>query len=159
MTDQQPAQPARPGGNPDRPETEVQAKWRAVWLSLIIRGAIAVVVIAAVALLVGWFAAGSRGLAGAGIGALLAAVFVLISAVIMYFGRNASLTVVGGLLGIGFAFKAFVFMIIVWRIRDADWLSGPVAFFTIVAAVIATSVLEVITVMKARIPYVDPEAR
>ncbi|MYM19550.1 hypothetical protein GSY69_06090 [Brevibacterium sp. 5221] len=155
-TEHSPADSAAGGGRPA--ETAAQAAWRRVWLRLLVRGACVVAAIAAASLLVGGLLAGARGLAGAGVGSALAAVFVLVSVGVMYVGRNASLTAVGGMLGIGFAFKAFIFMIIVWNIKDAPWLSGPVAFFTIVAAVLATSALEVLTVQRARIPYVDPEA-
>ncbi|HHX46870.1 MAG TPA: hypothetical protein GX718_05795, partial [Brevibacterium sp.] len=89
----------------------------------------------------------------------LAAVFIIITLVIMYLGRNMGLTAIAGFLGIGFLFKAFIFMIVIWRIKDATWLDGTVAFFTIVVAVIGSSLVEAITVVKGRVPYVDPEAR
>ena len=77
----------------------------------------------------------------------------------MYLGRNMGLTAIAGFLGIGFLFKAFIFMIVIWRIKDATWLDGTIAFFTIVVAVIGSSLVEAITVVKGRVPYVDPEAR
>src|SRR5699024_481994 len=83
---------------------------------------------------------------------------IIITLVIMYFGRNLGLTTVAGLLGVGFLFKAFIFMIVIWRIKDAAWLDGTVAFLTIVVAVLGTSIVEAITVVKGRVPHVDPEA-
>lgn len=62
------------------------------------------------------------------------------------------LTTIAGLLGVGFLFKAFIFMIVIWRIKDATWLDGTVAFFTIVVAVIGSSLVEAITVVKGRVP-------
>lgn len=141
------------------PETSTQAAWRGVWRSLVVRGALLILGIGVLALILGFVFQGTPGLAGAGIGFALAAVFLLVSIVIMYFGRNMSLTVLGGLFAIGFLFKAFIFMIIVWNIRNEPWLSGPVAFFTVVAAVVATSVLEILTITRTKIPYVDPDAR
>ncbi|MCQ9368294.1 hypothetical protein NQ036_08590 [Brevibacterium sp. 91QC2O2] len=139
-------------------ETEVQSRWRAVLRTLVLRAVLIEVVVAVASLALGGLFAGSRGLAGAGIGAGIAAVFLLLSVVIMYFGRDLDVGILGGLLGLAFIVKAFILMIMIWAIKDAQWLSGPVAFFTIIAAVLLTTVLEVLTMLKARVPYVDPEA-
>ena len=142
-----------------RTETAVEAAWTRVWKSLLIRGIVLVLVVAALGMGLGWLISGTTGLVGGAVGGGLAAVFIIITLVIMYFGRNLGLTTVAGLLGVGFLFKAFIFMIVIWRIKDATWLDGTVAFFTIVVAVIGSSLVEAITVVKGRVPYVDPEAR
>lgn len=139
-------------------ETAVQAAWTRVWRTMLIRGAILVLVVAAAGMGIGWLVSGSAGLIGGAIGGGLAAVFIIVTLVIMYLGRNLGLTAIAGFLGLGFLFKAFIFMIVIWRLKDAVWLDGTVAFFTIVAAVIGSSLVEAITVVKARVPYVDPEA-
>ncbi len=95
-----------------------------------------------------------RGAVGGG----LAAIFIIVTLVIMYVGRNMGLTAIAGFLGMGFLFKAFVFMIVIWRLKDAAWLDGTVAFATIVVAVIGSSLVEALTVVRGRVPYVDPEA-
>ena len=141
-----------------RPETEVEAAWTRVWRTLLIRGIILVLVVAVLGMGIGWLVSAAPGLVGGAVGGGLAAVFIIITLVIMYFGRNLGLTTVAGLLGVGFLFKAFIFMIVIWRIKDATWLDGTVAFLTIVVAVLSTSVVEAITVVKGRVPYVDPEA-
>ena len=142
-----------------RTETAVEAAWTRVWKSLLIRGIVLVLVVAALGMGLGWLISGTTGLVGGAVGWGLAAVFIIITLVIMYFGRNLGLTTVAGLLGVGFLFKAFIFMIVIWRIKDAAWLDGTVAFFTIVVAVIGSSLVEAITVVKGRVPYVDPEAK
>jgi hypothetical protein len=142
-----------------RTETAVEAAWTRVWKSLLIRGIVLVLVVAALGMGLGWLISGTTGLVGGAVGGGLAAVFIIITLVIMYFGRNLGLTTVAGLLGVGFLFKAFIFMIVIWRIKDAAWLDGTVAFFTIVVAVIGSSLVEAITVVKGRVPYVDPEAK
>ncbi|MCM1012169.1 hypothetical protein [Brevibacterium sp. XM4083] len=139
-------------------ETAVQAAWTRVWRTMLIRGAILVLVVAAAGMGIGWLVSGSAGLIGGAIGGGLAAVFIIVTLVIMYLGRNLGLTAIAGFLGLGFLFKAFIFMIVIWRLKDAAWLDGTVAFFTIVVAVIGSSLVEAITVVKARVPYVDPEA-
>lgn len=146
MTDRQPE------------ETAVQAAWTRVWRTMLIRGAILVAVVALGGMGIGWLVSGSRGLAGGAVGGGLAVVFIVVTLVIMYFGRNLGLTAIAGFLGIGFLFKAFVFMIVIWRLKDAAWLDGTVAFITIVVAVIGSSLVEALTVVKGRVPYVDPEA-
>ncbi|MCT1922062.1 hypothetical protein [Brevibacterium luteolum] len=152
MTDPKPA----PHG---RRETDVDRQWKAIWRALIIRGAILVAAVTLLGALLGMLFAGQQGLNGALIGGGLAAIFLLVSLVIMYIGRSWNLTAIAGALGVGFLFKAFIFMIVIWRIKDAAWLDGTTAFFTIVAAVLGTSLIDAITVTRARVPTVDPEAR
>ena len=137
-----------------RRETEVEAAWTRVWRTLLIRGIILVLVVAAFGMGIGWLVSGMTGLVGGAVGGGLAAVFIIITLVVMYVGRNMGLTAIAGFLGVG-----FLFMIVIWRIKDATWLDGTVAFFTIVVAVIGSSLVEAITVVKGRVPYVDPEAR
>lgn len=140
-------------------ETAVEAAWTRVWRTMLVRGVILVIGVAVLGMGIGWLVSGTTGLIGGAVGGGLAAVFIIVTLVIMYFGRNMGLTAIAGFLGIGFLFKAFIFMIVIWRIKDADWLDGTVAFFTIVAAVIGSSLVEALTVIKARVPYVDPEAK
>ncbi|WP_166971391.1 hypothetical protein [Brevibacterium atlanticum] len=142
-----------------RPETEVEAAWTRVWRTLLVRGIVLVIVVAALGMGIGWLAAGAPGLVGGAVGGGLAAVFIVITLVTMYLGRNMGLTTIAGLLGVGFLFKAFIFMIVIWRIKDATWLDGTTAFLTIVVAVLGSSIVEAVTVVKGRVPYVDPEAK
>ncbi|WP_209325102.1 hypothetical protein [Brevibacterium renqingii] len=142
-----------------RTETAVEAAWTKVWRTLLIRGIVLVLVVAALGMGIGWLAADTTGLVGGAVGGGLAAVFIVITLVIMYIGRNMGLTTIAGLLGVGFLFKAFIFMIVIWRIKDATWLDGTVAFLTIVVAVLSTSIVEAVTVVRGRVPYVDPEAK
>ncbi|AZL09248.1 hypothetical protein [Brevibacterium aurantiacum] len=141
-----------------RQETSVQAAWTRVWRTMLVRGIILVVAVAVLGMGIGYLVSGAEGLNGGAVGGGLAAVFIIITLVIMYAGRNMGLTAIAGFLGIGFLFKAFIFMIVIWRLKDAAWLDGNVAFFTIVVAVIGSSLVEALTVAKARVPYVDPEA-
>lgn len=47
-----------------RPETEVESAWTRVWRTLLVRGIVLVLVVAALGMGIGWLAAGSTGLAG-----------------------------------------------------------------------------------------------
>lgn len=126
---------------------------------MLVRGIILVLAVAILGMGIGWLVSGQQGLNGGAVGGGLAAVFIIITLVIMYAGRNMGLTAIAGFLGMGFLFKAFIFMIVIWRLKDATWLDGTVAFFTIVVAVIGSSLVEALTVVKGRVPYVDPEAK
>ena len=141
-----------------RQETSVQAAWTRVWRTMLVRGIILVVAVAVLGMGIGYLVSGAEGLNGGAVGGGLAAVFIIITLIIMYAGRNMGLTAIAGFLGIGFLFKAFIFMLVIWRLKDAAWLDGNVAFFTIVVAVIGSSLVEALPVAKARVPYVDPEA-
>ncbi|MCD1284652.1 MAG: hypothetical protein ACTH2U_15840 [Brevibacterium sp.] len=146
--------------DPSRPqETAVQAAWTRVWKTMLVRGIVLVLAVAILGMGIGWLISGTEGLLGGAVGGGLAAVFIIITLVIMYLGRNMGLTTIAGFLGMGFLFKAFIFMIVIWRLKDAAWLDGTVAFFTIVVAVIGSSLVEALTVVKGRVPYVDPEAK
>lgn len=146
--------------DPSRPqETAVQAAWTRVWKTMLVRGIVLVLAVAILGMGIGWLISGTAGLLGGAVGGGLAAVFIIITLVIMYLGRNMGLTTIAGFLGMGFLFKAFIFMIVIWRLKDAEWLDGTVAFFTIVVAVIGSSLVEALTVVKGRVPYVDPEAK
>ena len=146
--------------DPSRPqETAVQAAWTRVWRTMLVRGIVLVLAVAILGMGIGWLISGTAGLLGGAVGGGLAAVFIIITLVIMYLGRNMGLTTIAGFLGMGFLFKAFIFMIVIWRLKDAAWLDGTVAFFTIVVAVIGSSLVEALTVVKGRVPYVDPEAK
>ena len=106
-----------------RQETEVEAAWTRVWRTLLIRGIILVLVVAALGMGIGWLVSGMTGLVGGAVGGGLAAVFIIITLVIMYLGRNMGLTAIAGFLGIGFLFRAFIIMIVIWRIKDATLLA------------------------------------
>lgn len=137
----------------------MQAAWTRVWKTMLVRGIVLVLAVAILGMGIGWLISGTEGLLGGAVGGGLAAVFIIITLVIMYLGRNMGLTTIAGFLGMGFLFKAFIFMIVIWRLKDAAWLDGTVAFFTIVVAVIGSSLVEALTVVKGRVPYVDPEAK
>lgn len=109
--------------------------------------------------LIGWLVSGPPGLTGALVGGVLTAIFLGVSVLTMFLGRNLSLTGIAGALGVGFLFKAFLFMIVISRLAEMDGIDGTIAFFTIVVAVLGTSILDAVLLQKARIPYVDPQAR
>lgn len=137
---------------------ETDAEWRRLWRRILLTGVALIAVVAGLGALIGYLVAGLPGVWGALVGGGLTAAFVGISAVVMYLGRNWSVTMLAGGLGLGFALKVLLFMLVVPRLAAQETIYGPVAFFTIVAAVIGSTALEAMMFQKARIPYVDPDA-
>src|SRR5699024_12747319 len=62
-----------------RTETAVEAAWTRVWKSLLIRGIVLVLVVAALGMGLGWLISGTTGLVGGAVGGGLAAVFIIIT--------------------------------------------------------------------------------
>lgn len=101
---------------------------------------------------IGYFAAGVNGLYSALIGAALALVFVSMTALSILIGGRLPL---GGFFGVvmgGWLVKLVGFIVAMKLLAAADFINGPVLFFTIVASVLGTLTLDAIVVMRSRIP-------
>lgn len=138
--------------------TEVENMWQRLWRRMLLWGLLLVAGVTILGSAAGWLVAGGPGVSGALIGGLITAIFLGVSVLTMFLGRKLSLTGIAGALGVGFLFKAFIFMIVISRLARLQGIDGTVTFFTIVAAVLGTSLLDAALLQKARIPYVDPEA-
>ena len=132
--------------------------WRRFWRRVLLLVVAMIAGIAAVASLIGFLVAGTPGVLGALVGAALTAVFMGITALVMFLGRTWSVTTLALGLGIGFAAKVLVFMLTVPRLAQLPEIHGPTAFFTIVAAIIGSTALEAWLYQRARITSVDPGA-
>ena len=102
--------------------------------------------------------AGTEGLVSALVGTLMAVVFMGITAAsILLANRFASSDLfVGAFFGIvlgGWLLKFIVFIVLVVLLRDAAWLNPTVLFFSLVAGVIVSLVVDVLVVAKSRMPY------
>jgi hypothetical protein len=111
--------------------------------------------IAAIALvggLVGFLVAGAAGLTSALIGAGLTLVFVTLTALSVWIGGRLP---PGGFFGVvlgGWLVKVIGFVLVIGSLKGADYINGPVLFFTLVAAILGTLAVDSILVLKARIP-------
>ena len=104
-----------------------------------IRGSLLVAAIAVIGSVVGFLVAGMPGLVSALIGAGLTLLFVTL----------------GGFFGVvlgGWVLKLVGFIVLIGALKGADFISGPVLFFTLVASILGTLAIDSVLVLKARIP-------
>ena len=118
-----------------------------------------VIVVGAVA---GLLADGSRGLVSALIGAVMAFLFLGVTAGSIILANRVTkndflnpaffLIVLGG-----WILKFVVFIVLVLVLRDQPWINTIVLFITIVASVLGSLVVDVLVIARSRQPYVDVE--
>jgi hypothetical protein len=110
--------------------------------------------IAVIGGLLGYLFAGVAGLTSALIGASLTLVFVTLTAVSVWLGGKLPL---GGFFGIvlgGWLIKMIGFALVIAALKGAEFINGPVLFFTLVAAIMGTLAVDSVLVLKARIPVI-----
>lgn len=126
----------------------------------LVYGAWLALAIAVVGSVIGFLVAGGPGVASALVGTAMAAVFLgITSASILFANRSAKsdmfnpvffVTVMGGWL-----VKFILFLVIVFLLKDQDWVQPVVLFLSIVAGVVGSLAVDVIVVATSRQPYVD----
>lgn len=122
-------------------------------------GAIFTVAVAVVAGLIGVLIAGMPGLLGGLLGALLAFVFLgLTAASIIVAGRvtkddPGSPVFFGIVLGT-WGLKLILFLLFALWLRTQDWLDPAVFFFTVIVSVVGSLILDVVAFQRTRVPYV-----
>ena len=122
-----------------------------VFSAVLKQGLLLVLGIAVIGGGVGFLVAGVSGLMSGFIGAVLALLFSTMTALSVKFGGKLSL---GGFFGVvlgGWIFKMVLVIAIVAGLRGADFIDGPVFFFTLVASILGTLVIDSLIVMKSRI--------
>lgn len=104
--------------------------------------------------LLGFLVAGAAGLTSALIGASLTLVFVTLTAASVWLGGKLPL---GGFFGVvlgGWLIKIVGFAFVIAALKGAEFINGPVLFFTLVAAILGTLAVDSVLVLKARIPVI-----
>ena len=122
-----------------------------VFSAVLKQGLLLVLAIAVLGGGIGFIVAGINGLLSGLIGAALALLFSTMTALSVKFGGKLSL---GGFFGVvlgGWIFKMVLFIGIVATLRGANSIDGPVFFFTLVASILGTLVIDSLIVMKSRI--------
>ena len=144
-----------------RPQLAVNRVMRTAlkWDAIIVAG------IAVIAVVIGALVAGGVGVGSALIGAAMGLVFLGITAAsILYANRYAGGELFAGIffaivLG-GWILKFVVFLVIAVLLRHQPWVNPYVLFLSIIAGVIGSLVVDVVVVMRSRIPLaVEPGPR
>ena len=102
----------------------------------------------------GWFVKGADGVLSAAIGAAMALFFGALTVLSVWIGGRYSLGVFFGAVMGGWILKLVIFLGLTFALKNADFLARPVFFFTVVAAILSTLVVDALVAMKARIPAV-----
>jgi hypothetical protein len=116
------------------------------------------VLVAAIAILgggLGLIFAGVAGLVSGLVGATLALLFSSLTALSVFFGGKLSL---GGFFGVvlgGWIVKLIGFIVLIALLKGAAFIAGPVLFFTLVASILGTLVIDSRIVLKSRITIGD----
>ena len=139
--------------------TAVAIANKAIRSSLVL-GGVTTLVIAVVGGYIGWTIAGWSGLVSALLGALIAFVFMGVTAASILLGQKLS----GGSISSGAFFatvlgawllKFVLFLGAIFLIKNVTVLQPVIALVCVIAAVIGALVSDVIAVSKARVPVVD----
>jgi hypothetical protein len=125
--------------------------------------AVVAAVVAVAAVVIGGLAAGGTGVVSALIGAVIAFAFVGITALsILFANRFAGGELFGAIffaivLG-GWLLKFIVFIVLAVVLKGQAWVEPRVLFLTLIAAILGSLVVDVVVVLKSRIP-IQTDAR
>ncbi|WP_426324456.1 hypothetical protein [Microbacterium sp. E-13] len=127
-------------------------------------------ILAVAGAVVGYLVAGVDGLWSALAGVLIAALFLGITAASIlianrWFGDALYVPIFFGIVLGGWILKFVVFLVALFVLRDQPWIVGPVFFLALVASVLASLAIDVVVLMRMRVPHVsdvqlptDPDA-
>jgi hypothetical protein len=124
-----------------------------IFAAVLKQGLMLVLAIALVGGGLGFVFAGAAGLISGLIGAALALVFSSLTAFSVKFGGQLSL---GGFFGVvlgGWIVKLVGFIVLIALLKGATFIAGPVLFFTLVASILGTLIIDTLIVMKSRITF------
>lgn len=142
--------------SPDRPSHTIVFRSTLLWSALV------TAILAVIGAVAGYAVAGIDGLWSALVGVFLAALFLGMTAVIMLIaGRMQGPDRITAFFGIvigGWAIKLVVFIVVLIVLRGQPWIQGQVFFFAVLASVIASLVIDLVVMAKARVPYVGDVA-
>lgn len=122
-----------------------------VFRRVIVFSIVVVAVIAIGGSAIGFAIAGEAGVISALIGALVALLFSAFTVVSFWVGSKLPLAAFFGIVLGGWLLKFVVFAIALVSLREADFINGPVFFFSLVTAVLGGLVVDAWVVSKARV--------
>lgn len=104
---------------------------------------------------IGFLAAGLPGLLGALAGAVIALIFVSLTALSVLVGSKLSLGAFYGIVLGGWLLKMVLFMIAISVLRSIEGLNGVAIFATLVASILGSLAVDAYVVTKSKIPAVS----
>ncbi|SEC05140.1 hypothetical protein SAMN04489806_2468 [Paramicrobacterium humi] len=129
-----------------------------IFRASILWGAVVTAGIAVLGGIIGFFVDGSRGLVSGLLGAVLALLFVSVTAIsILLANRKAGTDLFvpiffASVMG-SWIVKFIVFLVVAWLLKQQPWVNDTVFFLSVIAGVIASLVVDGIVVAKMRVPY------
>jgi len=119
-------------------------------------------VLAVVGAVVGFLVGGGEGLASALAGVVVAAVFLGITAASIlianrWFGDPLYVPIFFGIVLGGWLVKIVLFIVAMLVLRGQPWIESPVFFVALVVSVLASLAVDVVVLLKLRLPQVSVE--
>ncbi|GAA1322937.1 3-oxoacyl-ACP reductase [Leucobacter albus] len=107
---------------------------------------------------IGYFVSGSTGLVGGLLGAAIGGILLLVTVGSIAFANRfvaspVYLQIFMGIVMGAWVLKLIGFVVAALLLRDQPWLDPTLMFIALVATVIASIIIDVIIVAKARVPY------
>lgn len=134
-----------------------------VFRASLVWGAAVTAVIAVVGGIVGLLVDGPRGLISALLGAVVALIFLSVTAVsILLANRKAGSDLFvpiffAGVMG-GWLVKFIVFLVLAWAVKQQEWVNDTIFFLAVIAGVIGSLIVDGIVVAKVRVPHASDVA-
>lgn len=122
--------------------------------------AVVTAVLAVIGAVVGFAVAGTSGLWSALVAILLAAAFLGLSAATIlianrWYGDPLYVPIFFGTVMGGWIVKFVLFIVVLLMLRGAPWLDNTVFFVALVVSVVASLAIDVVVMLKLRVPVVD----
>jgi hypothetical protein len=122
--------------------------------------AIVTAALAVLAGIVGFLAAGTTGLWSALAGVLIAAVFLAITGLSIlianrWFGDDLYVPIFFGIVLGGWILKFIIFIVALLILRGQPWIEPTVFFVSVVVSVLASLAVDVVVMLRTRVPHVS----
>ncbi len=107
---------------------------------------------------VAWLTVGPVGAQSVVIGAVMAAVFLGITAVSILIALKYDIVAFFAIVLGAWLLKFVLFLVLAIALRDQPWINTASLFLALIAGVIGSLVVDVVVVMKTRMPYISDPA-
>lgn len=107
---------------------------------------------------VAWLTVGAIGAQSVVIGAVMAAVFLGITAVSILIALKYDIVAFFAIVLGAWLLKFVLFLVLAIALRDQPWINTASLFLALIAGVIGSLVVDVVVVMKTRMPYISDPA-